>query len=119
MMQDVLYRKGSAMLDDLFEGSKHNRQRGHDDHDHYEGYGQGDRHYNPLLNVAQKLMQHKLLLIGIVVIFLCLCAAGLWLLIKLLPLFGQLLGLVEKQDIKGALDTIAPFVQKILGAEGK
>jgi hypothetical protein len=113
------------MLDDLFEKSKHNRHRGHSDHDRrYEGYGHDDRqydghHYNPMLKLAQKLMQHKLLLVGIVVIFLCVCAVGLWLLIKLLPFLGQLLGLVEKQDIKGVLDTIAPFLQKILGAEGK
>jgi hypothetical protein len=104
------------MLDDLFEGSKHNRYRDHSGHDDRRGY---DHPYHPLLNLAQKLMEHKLLLIGIAIIFLIVCAVGLWLLIKMLPTLGQLLGLVEKQDIKGVLDTIAPFLQKILGAEGK
>lgn len=104
------------MLDDLFEGSKHKRYSDHYGHDHrHEGNG----HYGPLLNLAQKLLRHKVLLAVVVIIFLIVCAVGIWLIIKMLPYLSQILGMVEKQDIKGVLDTITPFLQKILGGEGK
>jgi hypothetical protein len=69
--------------------------------------------------MAQKLLRHKVLLSAIVIIFLIVCAVGICLIIKMLPYLSQILGMVEKQDIKGVLDTITPFLQKILGGEGK
>jgi hypothetical protein len=104
------------MLDDLFEESRNKRYSDHYGHDPRHG---GNGHYGSLLTLAQTLLRHKTLLAGIVIISLIVCVVGIWVIINMLPYLSQILGLVEKQDIKGVLDTIAPFLQKILGGEGK
>jgi hypothetical protein len=109
------------MLDDLFEGSKHNRHSDHYGHDrHTAGYGhERQGHYNPLLNLAQKLLRNKAILVGIVLTILMIGAVGIWLMVTLLPYLGQVIAMAEKQGIKGILETIAPLLQKIWEGTGK
>lgn len=109
------------MLDDLFEGSKHRRHSGHyGDDRHHAGYGDERRgHYNPLLKLAQKLLHNKAILAGIVLTILMICAVGIWLIVTLLPYLGQVISMVEKQGLKGILETITPLLQKIWEGAGK
>ena len=109
------------MLDDLFEGSKHNRHSDHYGHDrHHAGYGsERQGHYNPLLDLAQKLLQNKAILAGIVLTILMIGAVAIWLIVTLLPYLGQVISMTEKQGIKGILETITPFLQKIWEGAGK
>jgi hypothetical protein len=113
------------MHDDLFEGSGRKRHSDHCGHDrHQAGYGD-ERHgyYNPLLNLAQKLLRNKALLACIVLTLLILGALGIWLFFTLLPYFGQILStaasMLEQQGIKGILETLTPFLQKIWEGAGK
>jgi hypothetical protein len=109
------------MLDDLFEGSKHNRHSDQYGHDHRRaGYGdERHGHYNPLLNLAQKLLRNKAILAGIVLTILIIVAVGIWLIVALLPYLGQVISMAEKQGLKGILETITPFLQKIWEGAGK
>jgi hypothetical protein len=109
------------MLDDLFEGSKHNQHSGHYGSDrHHAGYGdERYGHYNPLLNLAQKLLRNKAIFAGIVLTILVIVAVGIWLIVTLLPFLGQIISMAEKQGIKGILETITPFLQKIWEGAGK
>ena len=86
------------MLDDLFERSKHNRHSDHYGHDrHPAGYGdERYGHYNPLLNLAQKLLRNKAILAGIVLTILIIGAVGIWLIVTLLPYLGQVISIVGK-----------------------
>ncbi len=109
------------MLDDLFEGSKHKRHSDHYGHDHHHaGYGdESHGHYNPLLNLARKLLRNKAILAGIVLTILIIGAVGIWLIVTLLPYLGQVISMAEKQGIKGILEAITPFLQKIWEGTGK
>jgi hypothetical protein len=109
------------MLDDLFEGSKDKRHSGHYGSDrHHAGYGdERHGHYNPLLSLAQKLLRNKVILAGIVLTILIIGVVGIWLIVTLLPYLGQFISIVEKQGIKGILETITPFLQKIWEGAGK
>jgi hypothetical protein len=109
------------MLDDLFERSKHDRHSENYGHDHRHG-GHGDErygHYNPLLNLAQKLLRNKAILAGIVLAILAIGAVGIWLIVTLLPYLGQVIPMLEKLGFKGILETISPFLQKIIEGAGK
>jgi hypothetical protein len=113
------------MLEDLFEGSKRNRQSNQFGHDHRRtGYGnERHGHYNPLLNLAQKLLRNKAILAGIVITILIIGAVGIWLIVNLLPYLSQTIPMVgklmEQQGIKGILETITPLLQKIWEGAGK
>jgi hypothetical protein len=109
------------MLEDLFEGSKRNRQSDHYGNDHRDGkYGdESHGHHNPLLNLAQKLLRNKAILAGIVLTILIIGAVGIWLIVTLLPYLGQVTSTAEKQGIKGILEAITPFLQKIWEGAGK
>jgi predicted PurR-regulated permease PerM len=109
---------------DLFERSKHNRHSDHYGQDHRRtGYGdERYGHYNPLLNMAQKLLRNKAILAGIVLTILLIGAVGIWLIVTLVPYIGQIISIVEKQGIKGILETITPLLQilqKIWEGSGK
>jgi hypothetical protein len=109
------------MLDDLFEGSKHKRHSNQYGHDHRRAGHGNERHdhYNPLLNLAQKLLRNKAILAGIVLAILIIGAVGIWLIVTLLPYLGQVNSMVEKQGIKGIIEAITPFLQKIWEGAGK
>jgi hypothetical protein len=111
------------MLDDLFERSKHHRHSGHYGHDRQQG-GYGDERYgryNPLLNLAQKLLRNKAILAGIVLAILMIGAVGIWLIVTLLPYLGQVVSMATDNQggIKGILEAITPFLQKIWEGAGK
>ena len=113
------------MLDDLLERSKHNRHSDYYGRDrHSAAYGdERYGHYNPLLNLAQKILSNKTILAGIVLMFLIIGIVGIWLIVSLLPYFGQVISTVgkilEQQGIKGILETIMPLLQKIWEGAGK
>jgi hypothetical protein len=113
------------MLDDIFEGSKHKRQSDHFGRDHrLTGYGdERHGHDNPLLDRVKKLLRNKTILAGIALTILIIGAVGIWLIITLLPYLGQIISLagniIEQQGIKGILETITPFLQKIWEGAGK
>jgi hypothetical protein len=109
------------MLDDIFEGSKHSRRSDRYGHDHRHAGDGDDRygHYNPMLNLAQKLLRNKAILAGIVLTILMIGAVGIWLIVTLLPYLGQVISMAEKQGIKGILEAITPFLQKIWEGAGK
>jgi hypothetical protein len=109
------------MLDDLFGGSKHKRHSGHYGNDrHHNGYGDERRgHYNPLLGLAQKLLRNKVIIAGIVLTLLIICAVGIWLIVTLLPYLGQVISMLEKQGLKGIMEAITPLLQKIWEGAGK
>lgn len=109
------------MFDDLFEGSKPKRHSDHHGYDHHRaGYGdESHGHYNPLLDLAKKLLRNKAILAGIVLAILIVGALGIWLIVALLPYLGQVISMVEKQGIKGIIETITPFLQKIWEGTGK
>ena len=113
------------MLDDLFEGSKHKR---HSDHDRYDnrhaGYSRERYgHYNPLLELARRILHNKTILVAIIVVLLLFGALGIWLIVTLLPYLGQVVTtagkMLEQQGIKGILETIMPLLQKIWEGAGK
>lgn len=104
------------MIDDVYKAFKSGRYReGH-------GYGHHDRshkHHNILPYLAARLFRNKTLMTAVVLIFMALCAMGIWLLVALLPHVGQLLAILEKQGIKGILDAIAPYLKIIWEGSGK
>jgi hypothetical protein len=109
------------MLDDLFEGSKHKRQSNQYGYDHRHAGFDDERHvhYNPLLDLARKLLRNKAILAGIVLMILIIVAVGIWLIVTLLPYLGQVISMADTQGIKGILETITPFLQKIWEGVGK
>jgi hypothetical protein len=109
------------MLEDLFEGSKRNRQSDHYGNDHRDGkYGdESYGHYNPLLNLARRLLRNKAILAGIVLTILIIGAVGIWLIVMILPYLGQVISMSDTQGIKGILEAITPFLQKIWEGAGK
>jgi len=109
------------MLDDLFEGSKHNRHSDRYGRDHrLAGYGnERNVHYNPLLDLVKKLLRNKAILAGIVLMMLIIAAVGMWLIAAILPYLGQVISIADKQGIKGITETITPFLQKLWEGAGK
>ena len=80
-------------------------------------------HYNPLLELAQKILRNKAILAVIIVMILIFGALGIWLIVTLLPYLGQVITtagkMLEQQGIKGILETIMPLLQKIWEGAGK
>ena len=75
------------------------------------------------MNLAQKILSNKTILAVIVLMFLIIGIVGIWLIVSLLPYFGQVISTVgkilEQQGIKGILETIMPLLQKIWEGAGK
>jgi len=109
------------MLDDLFERSKHNRHSDHYGRDQYHNrYGDEKYvHYNPLLDLVKKLLRNKAILAGIVLTILIIGAVGIWLIAAILPYLGQVISMADAQGMKGILEGITSFLQKILEGSGK
>jgi hypothetical protein len=113
------------MFDDLFEGSKHEKHYHHSTSEHrHTGY-RDDRygHYNPLLELAQRILRNKAILIAIIAVLLIFGALGIWMIVTLMPYLGQVVAtagkMLEQQGIKGILETITPLLQKIWEGAGK
>jgi hypothetical protein len=83
--------KGERMIDYLVGGSKQKPPSGHYGDDlHFTGYDERHAHYNPQLELAQKLL-HRKAIIGIIsntLTILMICAVGIWLIVTLLPYLG-------------------------------
>lgn len=113
------------MLDDLFERSKHGKHDHHSTSDHrHPGYRDGRYgHYNPLWDLAQRILHNKAILIAIIAVLLIFGALGIWLIVTLMPYLGQFITagakVLEQQGIKGILETIMPLLQKIWEGAGK
>jgi hypothetical protein len=109
------------MLDDLFERSKHNRHSDQYGHDHRHAGYDDERyvHYNPLLDLVKKLLRNKAILAGIVLAILIIGAVGIWLIVTIIPYLGQVTSMADKQGIKGILETITPYLQKLWEGAGK
>jgi hypothetical protein len=113
------------MLDDLLNGIADRKHYDHSRLEHRHERYRDDRygHYNPLLELAQKLLRNKTILASIIAITLIFGALGIWLIVTLLPYLGQVIStagkMLEQQGIKGILETITPLLQKIWEGAGK
>jgi len=66
-------------------------------------------HYKPLLDPVKKLLRHKAILGGILLMILIIGAIGIWLIITLLPYLGEVISMY-KQGIKGIQEAITPLL---------
>lgn len=113
------------MLYDFLNGIANRKHYYHSRLEHRHGRYQDDRYgpYNPLLELAQKLLRNKALLAGIALTLLVIGALGIWLLVTLLlyfvPAFSTVGTVLEQQGIKGILAMITPFLQRIWEGAGK
>jgi hypothetical protein len=113
------------MLDDLFERSKHGKHDHHSTSEHRRRGYRDDRygHDNPLLELAQRILRNKAILVAIIAVILILGALGIWLIVALMPYLGQFITAgaktLEQQGIKGILEAIMPLLQKIWEGAGK
>jgi hypothetical protein len=109
----------------LFSSAGYNNQNYGHDH-HYSSYGHHG-FFNLLITLikscAGKLLQHKRLLI---LILICLLAVGsiflvctAWLVVKLIGIAGPFLADIEKTGLKGVVDTAVIIVSRIWDGTGK
>lgn len=99
----------------------YDRNSGYDRHDGYDrGHGYGhDSHYLMYLDWAKRIFQNKTwLMIALILLFFAV-AVGIWLLSLLIPFLGQLLSIAEKNGIKGAVESISPYLLKLWEGAGK
>jgi hypothetical protein len=69
--------------------------------------------------LAKKIFQNKTLLMLALAVLLILLITGIWLISLLIPLLGQLLSIVEKNGLKGAIEAISPYLLKLWEGAGK
>jgi hypothetical protein len=81
----------------------------------YHGHG----HHLLYIEFAKKIFQNKTLLMLALTCLLIALAVGIWVISLLIPLLGQLLSIIEKQGIKGAIETISPYLLKLWEGAGK
>ena len=82
---------------------------------HHYGHG----HHLMYFEYAKKIFQNRSLLMLAVAFLLISLVVGIWLISLVIPLLGQLLTIVEKNGIKGAVETISPYVLKLWEGTGK
>jgi hypothetical protein len=101
--------------------------------DHYNKYGRDDNydrsnhgyvhhgsdHYMLYIEYAKKILKNKTLLMIAIAVLLFVIVIGIWLISLLLPFLGQLLSVVEKNGIKGVIETISPYLLKLWEGAGK
>jgi len=105
-------------MSDHFDKYKSDEHRGYNQN--YHGYGHhGHGHYLMYFDFIKKIFQNKALLMLALAFLLILLVTGIWLISLLLPLLGQLLTIVEKNGIKGAIETISPYLLKLWEGAGK
>lgn len=112
------------MLDDLLQGARHKRRSDHSRYEDHPEYGHEKHgHYNPVLEIGLKLFRNKAILAGVALTILIIGAAGVWLVVTLLPYLSQVVSMagkiLEQQGIKGILEAITPLLQKIWEGAGK
>lgn len=98
----------------------YNRYR-RDEHHYQSHHGHG--HYLMYFEFAKKIFRNKTLLIISLAFLLFLLVIGIWLISLLLPLLGQFISAVDsavdKNGIKGAIETISPYLLKLWEGAGK
>ena len=129
-------------LDDLIR-NKHHRKSSHHDHDehHYEdphdrydhhddhsfrqgghgyhgGHHKGHRKLELIRSIFQSLPHKKALLAGALIIGVIMLITGIALLWALFPLILQTVGYVEANGIKGIVDGVLPYVDKLWKGNG-
>lgn len=82
---------------------------------HHYGHG----HHLMYFEIVKKIFHNKTFLLVAVMLLLVLLAVGIWLISLLIPFLGQLLTIVEKNGIKGAVETISPYLLKLWEGAGK
>jgi hypothetical protein len=111
----------------------HNQFSQHDHngnyHDSYSRYDRHDRHFfsglalNAMRKISGKLFQNKRLALVAIIAFLAIAAVFLvfavWLVFTLVKLCWPLIGDIEKNGLKGAVDTISKLVTRIWEGSGK
>jgi hypothetical protein len=94
---------------------------GHHEHNHhnnvYSHHGHG--HYLMYYEYAKRILKNKTLLMVVLAFLLIILITGIWLISLLIPFLGQLLATVEKNGIKGAIETISPYLLKLWEGSGK
>jgi hypothetical protein len=124
------------MLDDLFELLGNRKRRyGHGDdygnkHDHYphgdvhDGNSPGYQHkynykvFNPGLMLV-RVLQNKQLLIVLSIAAIILLIGFVAAIIMAMPILYQMFALLEKNGIKGIIDSALPIINKLWEGSGK
>jgi hypothetical protein len=92
-----------------------NRSRKDGNMSHYHGHG----HHLMYLELAKKIFQSKTLLVLLLAFLIISFVVAIWLISLVIPLLGQLLSIVEKNGIKGAVEAISPYLLKLWEGAGK
>lgn len=95
--------------DGHYEHNRHNNV--------YSHHGHGD--YLLFFEYAKRILKKKTLLMVSLAFLVIVLITGIWLISLLIPFLGQLLATVEKNGIKGVVDTISPYLLKIWEGSGK
>lgn len=69
--------------------------------------------------LAKKIFKNKTFLLLALALLLIVLAIAIWLISLLIPLLGQLLTIIEKNGIKGFVETISPYLLKLWEGTGK
>jgi hypothetical protein len=121
-------------IEDLLDGfGRHYRKRddySYNDDDYGsrrtfdQGRYNGDKHHGHggsamYLNYARKILRNKKLLAFLIIAAILALIIAILIGIWLLSLVGPALGLLEKNGIKGIVDALMPFLQKLWEGSGK
>ncbi len=82
---------------------------------HYHGH----HHYWLFFDLAKKIFKNKAIMMVVLGILLLFFIMGVWLISLTLPLLGQLFAIIQKEGIKGILETIMPYLLKLWEGAGK
>ncbi len=123
-------------LDDLMKNKHHGKFSHHhnDEHDHegyhdrydhhddhifrHMDYGHGGHHHSNyklelISSILRSLPHKKALLAGAAIVFLVIIIVGIVLLWAMFPLITQAVGYVEENGIKGIVDGVLPYLDKL------
>lgn len=83
---------------------------------HYHGH---HHYYWLFFDLAKKIFKNKAIMMVVLGILLLFFIMGVWLISLTLPLLGQLFAIIQKEGIKGILETIMPYLLKLWEGAGK
>jgi hypothetical protein len=106
-------------LDDLIN-QKYHHKTSHNHHDEhgYEDHHRGHFKFELIRSIIKSLSHKKVLLAGALIICTIMIITGIALLWALFPLITKTVGYVETNGIKGVVDSILPFVDKLWKGNG-
>lgn len=82
---------------------------------HYHGHN----HYWLFFDIARRIFRNKTIMMTVLGLLLILFILGIWLISLVLPLLGQLFAVIEKEGLKGVLETVMPYLLKLWEGAGK